>query len=117
MKFEKWLKKQLIKDIPDNVIAFNFNLYETDDDESFDVQLVGCENYSKDDEDWACDTVFSSEEDVFTFKDEDWESALETCKSMIQDFLASCDSDNKLSRAEYVTVGFIDGDLEVIFSK
>lgn len=42
MKFNIWLEKQLEERIPKEVIAFNFNLYECEAKNQFDVQLIGC---------------------------------------------------------------------------
>ena len=36
----------------------NGNLYESEDDNRFDVQLVGCPEFDEENEDWACNEVF-----------------------------------------------------------
>ena len=109
MEFQTWLEKQLEKPIPAEVIAFNFNLYE-DDEEEFDVQIVGCSSYDADDSDWACDAIFSSEEDLFHFKSEDWETALEDFQAILEGYLAS-GAKNALTDSKYIAMGFVDGDL------
>ena len=114
MEFKVWLEKQLSREIPDNIVAFNFNLYESETEDRFDVQLVGCKEYDLENEDWACYADFSTEEDLYSFSADDWEDALETLIKLVKDYLQSCSTPNKLTTAEYVTAGFVDGDLEVI---
>ena len=115
MNFENWINS-LLPDIPDTAIAFNLNLYETDSDEVFEAQLVGCNHYDFDDEDWACNTIYSSEEDIYEFKAEDWEDALNKMIDEFKKYLSVSDANNKIKKAEYITAGFIDGNLEQIFS-
>ena len=117
MEFKAWLEKQLSREIPDNIIAFNFNLYESETEDQFDVQLIGCKEYDLEDEDWACNSDFSTEEDLYSFSADDWEDALKTLIKSVKDYLQSCSTPNKLTTAEYVTAGFVDGDLEVITKK
>ena len=109
MEFQTWLEKQLEKPIPAEVIAFNFNLYEEDETE-FDVQIVGCPSYDADDSDWACDAIFSSEEDLFHFSSKDWETALEDFQAILENYLAS-GVKNALTDSKYIAMGFVDGDL------
>ena len=109
MEFQTWLERQLNKPIPAEVVAFNFNLYE-DDEEEFDVQIVGCPSYDADDSDWACDAIFSSEEDLFHFESEDWETALEDFQAILENYLAS-GAKNALTDSKYIAMGFVDGDL------
>ena len=116
MKFEKWLKKHLEGDIPESIVAFNFNLYECSDEKMYDVQLVGSSTYNIDNDDWACNTEFSTGEDVFTFSSNDWEAALDMFMIMIRDFMAT-NKNNRLIDAEYVTAGFVDGDLNIVSLK
>lgn len=76
VNFKKWVEKFTIDSLSEKIVAINFNLYETDDDELFHAQLVACDCYDADDDDWACNPIFSSEEDIYEFKGEDWEEAL-----------------------------------------
>ena len=109
MDFQTWLEKQLEKPIPTEVVAFNFNLYEEDETE-FDVQIVGCPSYDADDSDWACNDIFSSEEDLFHFTATDWETALEDFQAILENYLAS-GVKNALTDSKYIAMGFVDGDL------
>ena len=112
--FSNWINAQL-SCLPDEVKALNFNLYETEDDTKFEAELVGCVSYEEEDEDWACDTIYSSEDNVYCFCSENWEKALEYFVNLVQ---LSILKDVKLpSTVEYVTAGFIDGDLDVIYKQ
>ncbi len=114
MNFETWLNGHLADDIPAEVIAFNFNLYESREEGQYEVQLVGCAAYDPDDSDWACDTVYSTEEDLYTFTSGEWEEALEDFLATVKEYLANAPADSRLARVPYITAGFVDGDLEVI---
>ena len=113
MLFEDWIERQFIKPIPKSAIAINFNLYETDNEKEFDAQIVGCAFYDADNDDWACDTIFSSGEDLFRFRSNDWESALSDFKSILCDYLCT-HSKTTLNNYEYISFGFVDGDLITI---
>ena len=117
MEFEKWLEKNLSKGMPDCIIAFNFNLYESNTDNQYDVQLIGCKEYDLEDDDWACNEDFSTGEDLFSFFANGWEEALDVFTDMVKEYLHSCKQSNQLTEAEYITAGFVDGDLQIIFQK
>ena len=114
--FETWLNKQLGGTVPANVIAFNFNLYEKSDTE-FDLQCIGSPEYDPDDSDWACNEIFSSGEDLCPLTAADWEACLEKAVEYLKKYLLSGQYAALLSGAKAVTVGFVDGDLEVVFQK
>ena len=80
-EFEKWLNSLLENDMPENTAAYNFNIYE-EDDETYGVQLIASDEFSEEDDDWACSEIWSSEEDIFYIdhsdeKDADRERGLE----------------------------------------
>lgn len=112
-EFSFWLDKHLSNAKNLDIKAYNFNLYEGEEDE-YDIQLVGASYYDSENDDWACDTIFSSEEDLFTIKNEDWECALEECIEMVKKYSDSGELKHLFSNAERVTAGFVDGDLEII---
>ncbi len=116
-EFENWLDNLLENnDMPDETLAFCFNLYEESSEDSvYSVQLVACDKFDKNDSDWACEEVWSSEEDIFCIElsdeqDRDWKSAQALIKSWVQEYMKICDT---LS-AKPVAIGFIDGELEYI---
>lgn len=117
MEFTIWLEKQLMKPITNDVVAFNFNLYECEADGQFDAQLIGCKEYDLEDPDWACAPDYTSGEDLYHFSADDWEMALESFVTLVKDYLQSCSTPNRLTSAACISAGFVDGDLEIIYHK
>lgn len=117
-EFEKWLNSQLANEMPADTKAFCFNLYEESAEDSvYSVQLVACNAFDKNDSDWACEEVWSSEEDIFGIElsdehDKDWAAAQELIKSWVQEYMKNCD----ILSAKPVAIGFVDGELEMINS-
>ncbi len=113
--FEAWLNKYLILDIPPEVKAINFNLYEAaDEEDEFDVQLIGAPQYDHDNPDWACTAIFSTGEDLYSIKATDWEDCLKLVMGYIQKYLSYGAYAKKIKSLQAITVGFVDGDLEII---
>lgn len=55
-KVSAWLDDVLKQNIPDDVEAFCFNLYD-DGNSSWSMELVGTERFDENDFDWPCDEV------------------------------------------------------------
>lgn len=116
MEFEKWLNKQTANSMPETTQAFCFNLYEESAEESeYSVQLVACDKFDKDDSDWACEEVWSSEEDIFCIglsdeENKDRDAAQTLIKSWIEEYIKT----RGVLKSNPVAVGFIDGELEII---
>ena len=87
-EFKAWVEKYLV-DLPEDTVAINFNLYERE--EVYSVQLIATDEFDEEDEDWACEEVFSTEDDLFVIlmvEDiEDWEDALVYIKGLIEEYL------------------------------
>ena len=113
--FKKWIEKQPIDSLLSQIIAVNFNLYETDNDELFHAQLVACNFYDADDDDWACNPIYSSQEDIYEFEAEDWETALNIFKELVLSYLKE-NEEAPINKIATITVGFVDGDIELIKS-
>lgn len=113
--FSHWLDSILSNCPPDEIVAFNFNLYECMEDGQFDIQLIGSAYYSDTNTDWACGTVFSSGENVFPIESEDWEKCLEKCEKLISEYIQHGEYAQILMYKKAVTVGFVDGDLNVVY--
>lgn len=113
--FETWLNKYLMFELPPEVKAVNFNLYESSGgDDEFDVQLIGAPLYEHDNPDWACNAIFSTGEDLCSIKAVDWENCLQIVMEYIQKYLSFGTYAKKLKNLIAVTVGFVDGDLEIV---
>ena len=122
-EFAHWLDDLLENnDMPEETKAFCFNLYEeSDEDHIYGAQLIAAGEYDPEDKEgeWACDEVWSCEENIFTVEtsDEDdtgWAHAQELIKEMVEEYLKNGKYADILSSAEAVAIGFVDGDLEII---
>ena len=121
-EFSNWLDDLLENnDIPEDAKAFCFNLYEeSEEDHIYGIQIIASENFDEDDPDWPCDEVWSSEEDIFTVdtSDEDdtgWKHAQELFTEMVNEYLENGRYSAILRSREAVGIGFVDGELELLF--
>lgn len=118
-KVEDWLRGVLNQDIPEEVVAFCFNLYE-DGDNAWSMELVGTERFEVDDEDWPCDEVtdFGTREDLLTWnKEAEWDVVLEEMSIVLKQYLENGEYANILKSKEGIGIGFVDGDVEILFTK
>ena len=114
MNFEAWVKPHL--EIGKGYIAYNFNLYELDED-YFGAELVASTAYDPEDDDWACETVFSSGDELFEYNSANWETALKEFLALVSAMIEKDGVAIFGDKVEFVTAGFIDGALEVVYSK
>lgn len=116
---EKWLNKILSQTIPEVVVALNFNLYE-DGNNNWSMELVGTESFDLDNEDWCCDEVFdfgTREHPLSWSQKADWEAIFEEMKEQIKKYLEQGLYANILKSYEGVGIGFVDGDIEILYVK
>ncbi|MCR4796659.1 MAG: hypothetical protein K5898_16085 [Ruminococcus sp.] len=122
-EFARWLDDLLENnDMPEETKAFCFNLYEeSDEDHIYGAQLIAAGEFDPDDKDgdWACEEVWSSEENIFTVdtSDEDdtgWSHALELFKEMVEEYLKNGKYSEIIKGAKGVAIGFVDGELELL---
>ena len=114
-EFKAWVEKYLV-DLPEDTVAINFNLYERE--EVYSVQLIATDEFDEEDEDWACEEVFSTEDDLFVIlmvEDiEDWEDALVYIKGLIEEYLKVSSYKSILKNLQGIGVGFVDGNVELL---
>lgn len=118
-KIEKWLDNVLKQDIPNDVVAVMFNLYE-DDENIYSMEVVGTESFDEDDEDWACDEVtdFDTREDPLLLESEsDWDEMLSEVSECLNKYLSEGKHAAKLKNCTAVAAGFVDGDVEILYTK
>ena len=122
-EFAHWLDALLENnDMPENTAAFCLNLYEESDEEHlYSAQLIAAGEFDPDDESggWACEEVWSCEEDVFIVdtSDEDdtgWKHAQDLFREMLEEYLVSGTYKSVLGSAKGIAVGFVDGELEIV---
>lgn len=112
-----WIDSVLSEELPSDIVAYAFNLYEGNTD--FHVQLIGAGSFDEDDADWACDELYTTGENIFliprTVAGQDWEKGLEYSVQMVQEYLKSGTNKQVLLSSQGVGVGFVDGDIEIVF--
>lgn len=116
---EKWLDSILEQTIPTDVVALNFNLYE-DGCNNWSIELVGTESFDLDDEDWCCNEIFDfgTRETPLTWKAEKaWSEILEEMIQVLKKYLEQGQHSNVLKKYQGVGIGFVDGDVEILFVK
>ena len=122
-EFSHWLDSLLENnDMPENTAAFNFNLYEESEEDSVcGIQLIAADRFDPENgDDWACCEAWSSEEDIFCVStadgdDRSWQGAQELITEMISEYLENGKYGNILTAATAVGVGFVDGDIDIIY--
>lgn len=98
-------------------IAINFNLYE-EQDSKWSIQLISASEFSLDDMDWCCDEEFSSGEELFTWRaDINWGEILDVSCDMIRDYLTKGKYAKELKKYAGIAAGFVDGDLEILYTR
>ena len=116
-EIEEWLDSLDLEDMPESIIAYNITLYEGD--ETYDLQLIGSDEFDKDDPDWACSEVYSSEEEIcyIEMTDEvgDWENAQKQFAECIKEYLEDGKYADVLKAAKAIGIGFVDGDIELLY--
>lgn len=118
-RVSEWIDGVLSADIPAEVVAFCFNLYEESDD-SWSMELVGAGRFDPDDQDWACDEItdFDSRKDMFNWQAAcEWDEALESMTAVLKQYLEEGKYADVLKSKSGVGVGFVDGDIELLYTK
>ena len=115
--FNKWIDAALSRKIPRNTAAFHFNLYEGRD--SVHVQLTGTKRFDAGSQDWPEECTFTTGEDIFEFPysavTAKWETNLKASISAIRQYLSSGANAPVLKSLEGVGVGYVDGDVHVVW--
>ena len=116
-EFNSWADRILLEHAGTPVAAYNFNLYEHE--QEFVIQLIGAKSFDRSDSDWACDEVFSSGEDLFELPRSvvggDWQDSLRGAKSLVERYLETGRQAPRLKASHAVGIGFVDGDLELVY--
>ena len=114
-EFEAWLDAALEADLPDDIAAFNFNLYE-DGEYLWSIELIGASRFDAEDPDWACDEVFTNREEPLSWSAEtDLENVLETMTQYVEKYLIEGKYADLLKDSEAVGIGFVDGDIIIVY--
>jgi hypothetical protein len=115
--FEEWVSGALAEPIPGDVSAFCFNLFESAD--AFGMELIGAPSYAADNQDRACDELFAYRDVVLELSPKTagrtWQQVLAAAVELVRDYVRQSPEDGPLRRSKAVAVGFVDGDLEVVW--
>ena len=115
--FAKWLDGVMDENSPIPGAAVNFNLYEEEDGD-WSAQLVSAAVYDAENDDWCCDELFTTGEDIYLWHlDGEWEEAEEQFLDAAARYLEEGKYAGELKKFEAVTAGFVDGDLTVLYTK
>ena len=130
VEFSNWLDKHLSKRLPIEVIAINFNLYDGYDDSdntyTYDIQLIGCDRFDEEDDDWACYDIFTTGEDVFSIPEEHvphndnipfWDLELPFLCELAKRYLNEGKYADKLKNYTAVAIGHVSGELVILHRK
>ena len=121
-KFDAWLEMALNTEVPETIKAFSFNLYEPAFEKGvkFGIELIGSGQFDLNNPDWACDEVWEPKNRRLSipieYSGKDWESCLKKITELVKKELDSNkEYIKKLKSKHGVGIGFVDGDLEIIF--
>lgn len=125
-RFVDWLTNTLqTTELPQNTAAILFNLYDGVDEqnrECYQMELVATASFDADDEtgDWGCDELFATRDNLLLVPCavqgfDDWEQFLEIAKGWVVDAMQLPLVKEKLLVYKGVAVGFVDGDLEILY--
>lgn len=114
-RFAEWLDISLNTDIPDEVVAFCFNLCEVDYN-TWAVELIGSPYFDENDSDWACHEVYNNREYSYKWKEEaEWEDIHNKVETFIRQYLFIGKYADFFKKYQAVAMGFTDGDLTIVY--
>lgn len=115
--FFEQLDLLLKNELSSEIKAIIFNLYE-DTDNKWSVELVGTFSFDKDNDDWACDEVFTTRDHPFVIECEsDWELVETFFIGLVNEYLSSGKYAGKLKEYQAIGIGFVDGDLHILYAR
>ncbi|WP_298581475.1 hypothetical protein [uncultured Luteimonas sp.] len=118
-----WLDSALSQPIPASTEAFHFNLYEGVD--SVQMQLVGTNAFLPEADPstdyWPSPETFSTGEDIFevpfAVAGSDWRAWLTTSIDLVNSYIADGSKSGVLRSKKGVGIGFVDGDMYVLWHR
>ena len=113
-RLETWLNDVMQMTIPNEVVAFCFNLYE-DANNSWTLELIGSSAFDTTDNDWACDEIFTTRDNPLTwYEDKEWQDVLTASIKMLKDYLEEGKYAKELKERQGLAIGFVEGDLTLL---
>ncbi len=105
--------------IPTEVIAFGFNLYD-EGNGNWSMELIGASEFDTDNEDWLCNEVtdFNTRDNPFQWhKKAKWEEILDDITDFLKRYLRNGIYADILKAKSGIGVGFVDGNIRILYSK
>lgn len=122
-KISEWLdevlENALETGISNEVIAFGFNLYD-DGDYNWSMELIGTSEFDVNDEDWLCSEVtdFDTRDEPFQWcQKAEWNEILSDITWILKEYLNSGKYAGVLKEKSGIGVGFVDGDVEILYTR
>lgn len=120
--FKAWLRSSTNTVVPESVRAFSFNLCEMGDGSSpFGLELIGSSEFDIEDSDWACDEVWAATPRMLkiplAFSSSSWETCLAAVKGMVVMTIDGNSAGEVFRTREEIAVGFVDGDLDLVWPR
>jgi hypothetical protein len=123
LEFINWLNASMIENIPKTVQGFHFNLFEpaNEPNVNFGIDLIGSNSFNNDDPDWPCNEIWEPEQRYLlipaTYTGDDWYECLKRMKVLIGRCLETdSESIRKLKSVKGIGLGFVDGDIEILWN-
>ncbi len=114
---EKWIDNLFENTIPDAVVAIAFNLYE-DGEKQWSIEMIGSNTFDIEDSDWACEEVFDTRDNILSWiQNATWEEILQETISKIQKYIEVGKYAERIKSYVGVGVGFVDGDITIVYKK
>jgi len=110
-----WLDKVLKKGLPEQAAGVLFNLYE-DGEDWWSLELVVTGRFDPEDPDWGCDELSATRENPYKWVQRaSWEKVLQETKEMLREYLRTGKYAGTLKACQGVGVGFVDGDIAILY--
>lgn len=116
-QFLVWLNQGLSENIPNEVVALSFNLFQPAGKTGikFGIEIIGAASFDEYDEDWACDEIWQPQQRYLSipieYSSEDWEQCLEVMIQLIKTISESNEPCAKVLNSKPIGIGFVGGDL------
>ncbi|RDU24178.1 hypothetical protein [Anaerosacchariphilus polymeriproducens] len=94
-------------------------MYE-DGEKTWSIELVGTDSFDLEDEDWSCDEVFdfgTRDNPLSWIEETSWNVILDKMIEIIRKYLAQGLYSGLLKEYQGISIGFVDGDIEILFTK
>ena len=110
-KFEEWLDSQLEKDIPSEGGVY-FDLFGPNED-GFGIYLDITEDFTPDDDDWACNVIYNSENMFMVNPSEEieYDKATKEAAKLIKKYLKEGKNKDTLKKYKGIGTAFPDSDI------